>query len=71
MHEKYLRFHIHLQETRQLHMESSIEKTLKDFGLGNRDVTPFMRLLAVVLTYGTRQNKPKECIITIGNPLQK
>lgn len=71
MHEKYLWFHIHLEETTQIQMESSVEKALKDFGLGNRELTPFMRLLVARLTYNTRQNKPKECIITIWNPLQK
>jgi breast cancer 2 susceptibility protein len=52
-------------------MESSIEKALKDSGLGNREVTPFLRLRVVGLTYKTRQEKPKEGIVTIWNPTQK
>jgi breast cancer 2 susceptibility protein len=52
-------------------MEISIEKALKDSGLGNRDVTPFMKLRVVGLTYKNRQDKPKEGIITIWNPTQK
>jgi hypothetical protein len=71
MHEIYLWFHIHLQATRQLQMESSIEKALKYSGLGNRDVTPFMKLRVVGLTYKNRRDKPKEGIVTIWNPTQK
>jgi breast cancer 2 susceptibility protein len=52
-------------------MESSIEKALKDSGLGNREVMPFLRLRVVGLTYKTRQEKPKEGIVTIWNPTQK
>lgn len=69
--ERYLWFHIHLQAIRQTEMESSIEKALKDSGLGNREVTPFLRLRVVGLTYKTRQEKPKEGIVTIWNPTQK
>ncbi|RHN50835.1 putative nucleic acid-binding protein [Medicago truncatula] len=71
MHEIYLWFHVHLQATRQSQMESSIEKALKDSGLGNRDVTPFMRLRVVGLTYKNCQDKSKEGIVTIWNPTQK
>ncbi|RHN55782.1 putative breast cancer type 2 susceptibility protein [Medicago truncatula] len=60
-----------LNATRQSQLESSIEKALKDSGLGNRDVTPFMKLRVVGLTYKNRQDKPKEGIITIWNPTQK
>ncbi|XP_045814666.1 protein BREAST CANCER SUSCEPTIBILITY 2 homolog A-like [Trifolium pratense] len=60
-----------LNATRQSQMESSIEKALKDSGLGNREVTPFMRLRVVGLTYKTRREKPKEGIVTIWNPTQK
>jgi len=52
-------------------MESSIEKALKDSGLGDREVTPFMRLRVVGLTYKTQRDKPKEGIVTIWNPTQK
>jgi breast cancer 2 susceptibility protein len=69
--ERYLWFHIHLQAIRQSQMESSIEKALKDSGLGNREVTPFMRLRVVGLTYKTRREKPKEGIVTIWSPTQK
>jgi hypothetical protein len=47
------------------------EKALKDSGLGNKEVTPFLRLRVVGLTYKTRQEKPKEGIVTIWNPTQK
>lgn len=52
-------------------MEKSIEKALKDAGLINREVTPFMRLRVVGLTYKTRQDRPKEGIVTIWNPTEK
>jgi len=52
-------------------MESSIEKALKDSGLGNRDVMPFMKLRVVGVAYKNRRDKPKEGIITIWNPTQK
>jgi len=38
---------------------------LKDAGLGDREVTPFMKLRVVGLTYKTRQDKPKEGMVTI------
>lgn len=69
--ERYLWFHIHLQAIKQSQMESAINKALKDTGLGNRRVTPFMRLRVVGLTCKTRQEKPKEGIVTIWNPTQK
>lgn len=52
-------------------MESSIEKALKDAGLVHREVTPFMRLRVVGLIHKTRQDKPKEGIVTIWNPTEK
>lgn len=52
-------------------MESSIEKALEDAGLKHREVTPFLLLRVVGLTYKTRQDKPKEGIITIWNPTEK
>jgi len=51
-------------------MDKSIEKALKDAGLGSRQVTPFMRLRVVGLTYKTRQDKPKEGIVAIWNPTE-
>ncbi|CAL0323227.1 unnamed protein product [Lupinus luteus] len=52
-------------------MEKTIEKALKDAGLRNREVTPFMRLRVVGLTHKTRQDRPKEGIVTIWNPTEK
>ncbi|RDX88899.1 Protein BREAST CANCER SUSCEPTIBILITY 2-like B, partial [Mucuna pruriens] len=60
-----------LNAIRQSEMEKSIEKALKDAGLGHREVTPLMRLRVVGLTYKTRQDKPKEGIVTIWNPTEK
>ncbi|TKY47857.1 BREAST CANCER SUSCEPTIBILITY B [Spatholobus suberectus] len=60
-----------LNAIRQSEMEKSIEKALKDAGLGHREVTPFMRLRVVGLTYKSRQDKPKEGIVTIWNPTEK
>ncbi|KAL2340475.1 hypothetical protein Fmac_008415 [Flemingia macrophylla] len=60
-----------LNAIRQSEMEKSIEKALKDAGLGHREVTPFMRLRVVGLTYKTRQDKPNEGIVTIWNPTEK
>lgn len=69
--ERYLWFHIHLQAIKQSQMESAIKKALEDTGLENRAVTPFMRLRVVGLTYKSRQEKPKEGIVTIWSPTQK
>ncbi|XP_027361292.1 protein BREAST CANCER SUSCEPTIBILITY 2 homolog B-like [Abrus precatorius] len=60
-----------LNAIRQSEMEKSVEKALKDAGLGHREVTPFMRLRVVGLTYKTRQDKIKEGIVTIWNPTEK
>ncbi|XP_024633428.1 protein BREAST CANCER SUSCEPTIBILITY 2 homolog A isoform X2 [Medicago truncatula] len=60
-----------LNANRQSQMESSIEKALKDSGLGDREVTPFMRLRVVGLTYKNQRDKPTEGIVTIWNPTQK
>ncbi|KAK7260715.1 hypothetical protein RIF29_26988 [Crotalaria pallida] len=60
-----------LNATRHSEMEKSIEKALKDAGLRNREVTPFMRLRVVGLTHKTRQDKPKEGIVTIWSPTEK
>ncbi|XP_058787190.1 protein BREAST CANCER SUSCEPTIBILITY 2 homolog B-like [Vicia villosa] len=60
-----------LNAIKQSQMESAIKKALKDTGLENRAVTPFMRLRVVGLTYKSRQEKPKEGIVTIWNPTEK
>ncbi|KAK7393765.1 hypothetical protein VNO78_22329 [Psophocarpus tetragonolobus] len=60
-----------LNAMRQSEVEKSIEKALKDTGLGHREVTPFMRIRVVGLTYKTRQDEPKEGIVTIWNPTVK
>lgn len=52
-------------------MENSIEKSLQDAGLRHREVTQFMRLRIVGLTYKNGQDKPKEGIVTIWNPTEK
>ncbi|KAK7344501.1 hypothetical protein VNO77_14169 [Canavalia gladiata] len=64
-------FKAKLNAIRQSEIEKSVEKALKDTGLGNRDVTPFMRLRVVGLTYKSQQDKPKEGIVTIWNPTEK
>ncbi|XP_061357187.1 protein BREAST CANCER SUSCEPTIBILITY 2 homolog B-like [Gastrolobium bilobum] len=60
-----------LNASRQSEMEKSIEKALTDAGLRHREITPFMRLRVVGLTCKTRQDKPKEGIVTIWNPTEK
>ncbi|GMJ03265.1 BRCA2-like B [Hibiscus trionum] len=62
-----------LEATRQLEMEKSIEKTLEQAGLNERDVVPFMRIRVVGLTNMNHHGKgrPKEGIITIWNPTEK
>lgn len=49
-------------------MEKSIEKALKDAGLGKRDVTQFMRVRVVGLTKKNRNDMPREGLITFWNP---
>ncbi|XP_057428550.1 protein BREAST CANCER SUSCEPTIBILITY 2 homolog B-like isoform X2 [Lotus japonicus] len=60
-----------LNAIRQSKMENSIEKSLQDAGLRHREVTQFMRLRIVGLTYKNGQDKPKEGIVTIWNPTEK
>ncbi|KAI4353653.1 hypothetical protein L6164_002585 [Bauhinia variegata] len=59
-----------IQATRQSDMEKAIEKALKDAGLGDREVTPFLRVRVVGLTHKTCQadDRPKEGLVTIWNP---
>ncbi|KAK7287026.1 hypothetical protein RJT34_22438 [Clitoria ternatea] len=60
-----------LNAIRKSEMENLIEKALKDAGLVHREVTPFMKLRVVGLTYKTQQDKSKEGIVTIWNPTEK
>ncbi|XP_061356921.1 protein BREAST CANCER SUSCEPTIBILITY 2 homolog B-like [Gastrolobium bilobum] len=60
-----------LNASKQSEMEKSIEKALKDAGLRHREITPFMRLRVVGLTYKNRHDKPKEGVVTIWNPTEK
>ncbi|XP_038698141.1 protein BREAST CANCER SUSCEPTIBILITY 2 homolog B-like isoform X1 [Tripterygium wilfordii] len=62
-----------LEVTRQSDLEKSIKKALEDAGLGEREVTPFVRVRVVGVTSRTYQGKssPKEGLITIWNPTEK
>ncbi|TXG58894.1 hypothetical protein EZV62_016723 [Acer yangbiense] len=62
-----------LEATRQSDIEKLIEKALEDAGLGERDVTPFMRVRVVGLTGKDYHGKDRstEGIITIWNPTEK
>lgn len=59
-----------LKATSQSNMEKSVEKALKDAGLGKRDVTQFMRVRVVALTQKSRNEMPREGLITIWNPTE-
>ncbi|KAI9094810.1 hypothetical protein K1719_026616 [Acacia pycnantha] len=59
-----------LKATRQSNMEKSIEKALKDAGLGKRNVTQFMRVRVVGLIKKSRNDMPREGLITIWNPTE-
>ncbi|KAF8089808.1 hypothetical protein N665_0496s0017 [Sinapis alba] len=61
------------EAAKQIQMENSVAKALEDAGLGERDVTPFMRIRLVGLTnlsYEGEHN-PKEGIVTIWNPTER
>ncbi|XP_059463227.1 protein BREAST CANCER SUSCEPTIBILITY 2 homolog B isoform X2 [Corylus avellana] len=62
-----------LEATRQANTDKAIEKALEAAGLGEREVTPFMRVRIVGLTkkicHG--MDSPKEGLITIWNPTEK
>ncbi|XP_010519117.1 PREDICTED: protein BREAST CANCER SUSCEPTIBILITY 2 homolog B-like isoform X2 [Tarenaya hassleriana] len=62
-----------LEAATQKELDKSIAKALVDSGLGERDVTPFMRIRVVGLTSRnfSGRHKPKEGIITIWNPTEK
>lgn len=54
-------------------MEKAIKKAFEGTGLGEREVTPFMRVRVVGLTNKIYHGKdsPKEGLITIWNPTDK
>jgi breast cancer 2 susceptibility protein len=54
-------------------VETAIEKALEYAGLGEREVTPFMRVRIVGLSKKICHGKdsPKEGLITIWNPTEK
>ncbi|KAL0709074.1 hypothetical protein Bca4012_016052 [Brassica carinata] len=61
------------EAAKQLQMENSVAKALEEAGLGERDVTPFMRIRLVglrSLSYD-REHNPKEGIVTIWNPTER
>ncbi|XP_010451954.1 PREDICTED: protein BREAST CANCER SUSCEPTIBILITY 2 homolog B isoform X1 [Camelina sativa] len=61
------------EAAKQMKMEKSVANALEDAGLGERNVTPFMRIRLVGLTslsYEGEHN-PKEGIVTIWNPTEK
>ncbi|PIA59575.1 hypothetical protein AQUCO_00400456v1 [Aquilegia coerulea] len=60
-------------EIRQSDMEKKIEKALKEAGLSERHVKPFMRVRVVGLTsnHSPRKNCHREGLITIWNPTEK
>ncbi|VVB12844.1 unnamed protein product [Arabis nemorensis] len=61
-----------LQAAMQMQMGKSVTKALEDAGLGERDVTPFIRIRVVGLTslsYEGEHN-PKEGIVTIWDPTE-
>ncbi|CAN8237617.1 unnamed protein product [Cochlearia groenlandica] len=62
-----------LEETKQIKLEKSVAKALEDAGLGERDVSPFMRIKLVgVMSLGYQgEHSPKEGIVTIWNPTER
>ncbi|KAG7965180.1 hypothetical protein I3843_09G211200 [Carya illinoinensis] len=62
-----------LEATKQSDMEKAIKKAFEGTGLGEREVTPFMRVRVVGLTNKIYHGKdsPKEGLITIWNPTDK
>ncbi|KAJ4821846.1 hypothetical protein Tsubulata_046386 [Turnera subulata] len=60
-----------LEAKRQLDLEKAIKKALSDAGLGDRDVSTFMRVRVVGLSNHEGKNPPKEGIITIWSPTEK
>ncbi|XP_024011976.1 protein BREAST CANCER SUSCEPTIBILITY 2 homolog B [Eutrema salsugineum] len=61
------------EAAKQLQMEKSVAKALEDAGLGERDVTPFLRVRLVGLTSLTYEGEHniKEGIVTIWNPTER
>ncbi|KAJ6401691.1 hypothetical protein OIU84_016981 [Salix udensis] len=60
-----------VEALRQLDMEKAIGKALQDAGLGEREVTPFIRVRVVGLTNYQEKGAPKEGLVTIWNPTEK
>ncbi|VVB12825.1 unnamed protein product [Arabis nemorensis] len=61
------------EAAKQMQMEKSVAKALEDAGLGERDVTPFIRIRVVGMTslsYKGEHN-PKKGIVTIWNPTER
>ncbi|CAA0392660.1 unnamed protein product [Arabidopsis thaliana] len=61
------------EAAQQMRKEKSVAETLEDAGLGERNVTPFMRIRLVGLTslsYEGEHN-PKEGIVTIWDPTER
>jgi len=56
-----------------MQMEKSVAKALEDAGLGERNVTPFMRIRLVGLTSLSNEGEhnPKEGIVTIWDPTER
>ncbi|XP_068635354.1 protein BREAST CANCER SUSCEPTIBILITY 2 homolog A-like [Aristolochia californica] len=61
------------EEIRQSRLQKKIEEALVDAGLGERQVTPFMRVRIVGLTgkYSRSKGPLREGMITIWNPTEK
>lgn len=59
--------------TRQLNIEKYIEKALRDAGLSEREVTPFMRVRVVGLRSKAcrRKGGHEKGLITIWNPTER
>lgn len=61
-----------IKSMRQSEIQKSIEKAVKDAGLGEREVTPFLRLkVAGLMKRGQQECRPAKGLITIWNPTQK
>ncbi|KAG7600807.1 unnamed protein product [Arabidopsis thaliana] len=61
------------EAAKQMQMEKSVAKALEDAGLGERNVTPFMRIRLVGLTSLSNEGEhnPKEGIVTIWDPTER
>ncbi|KAL1206786.1 BREAST CANCER SUSCEPTIBILITY 2-like protein B [Cardamine amara subsp. amara] len=61
------------EAAKQIQVEKSVAKALEDANLGERNVTPFMRIRLVGLTSVSYEgdHNPKEGIVTIWNPTER